>query len=453
MHRAKILRVSLRGLLALIVTAVLSSKLLANPIESKIVSSDIVDRFGEAVAIDGDIAVVGVPLDSSLAFRAGSAYVFRNIAGSWIEQQKLFANTPTINEEFGRSVAISGDRIVIGSESLADDRGFQNGSAYIFEFDGMSWSEQQELQSNEVNLGFATDGVSVAIHNDTVVVGDLDAGQIGGSSGRAFVFIWDGTTWVFEEKLLPPDPNNSNEFGFSVDVFQDRVIVGAPSDSPDLIIDAGSSYVFERVSGIWSAGTKIVASDGVAGANFGYSVGIDQDAAVVGAIGFTTCCDSTQPGAAYVFIPDAGTWTEEQKLTASDAAAQDRFGRTVAISGDAIAVGAADDDDDGASSGSAYLYLRDSATGNWVEEPKITASDAGAGDFFGQSVSLDGNTLAVGAPFEDENANNSGSVYLYELDIVSEVPTFAVPVLPLWGLMTLAGFFGLSTLRRMRSIR
>lgn len=155
---------------------------------------------------------------------------------------------------------------------------------------------------------------------------------------------------------------------------------------------------------------KLIASDGAAFDEFGLPVAVDGDTAVIGARlrdegGFDS-------GAAYVFIRgNDGTWTEQQKLTASDGAANDFFGMRVAIDGDTIVIGAEADDDDGASSGAAYVYTR--SAGVWSEQQKLTASDAEAGDWFGSAVAVDGDTAIIGAERDDDNGSNSGSAYVF----------------------------------------
>ena len=155
---------------------------------------------------------------------------------------------------------------------------------------------------------------------------------------------------------------------------------------------------------------KLTAGDAAAGDQFGRSVGISGDTMVVGAD--LDDDNATSTGSAYVFVRSGSTWPEQQKITASDAAEGDEFGEFVAVSEDHLVVGSPQDDDAGASSGSAYMYLRTGST--WDDEQKITASDAAAGDEFGASVAIDGETAVVGAPLADLGAD-AGAAYVFVL--------------------------------------
>lgn len=153
---------------------------------------------------------------------------------------------------------------------------------------------------------------------------------------------------------------------------------------------------------------KLTASDGAAADRFGYRVGISGDTAVVGLRYDNNGVDS---GSAYIYVRSGANWTEQQKLTASDATPRDFFGEAVAISGDTAIVGAYGDDDNVADSGSAYIYERSGTT--WTEQAKLTASDATSTDLFGSSVAISGDTAIVGAQFDDDDGNNSGSAYIF----------------------------------------
>ena len=175
-----------------------------------------------------------------------------------------------------------------------------------------------------------------------------------------------------------------------------------------------SSGFGQTVDDFISESAKLTASDGDFEDYFGYSVSISGDSVVVGA--YRDDDSGINSGSAYIFERDAkGTWTEVQKLTASDGAAEDSFGYIVSISGDSVVVGAYRDDDSGINSGSAYIFERD-AKGTWTEVQKLTASDGAAEDSFGYSVSISGERVVVGAVYDDENSNSSGSAYIFERD-------------------------------------
>ena len=192
-------------------------------------------------------------------------------------------------------------------------------------------------------------------------------------------------------KLTASDAAAGDWFGRYVAVSGATVVVGAPNDD-DNGSNSGSAYVFVRSGISWSQQAKLTASDAAAFDFFGVSVAISGDTAVVGA-NFDDG-KGVDSGSAYVFVRSGTTWTEQAKLTASDAAALDQFGIEVSISGDTAVVGAFSDDDSGSRSGSAYVFVHSGAT--WTEQAKLTASDAAIDDRFGRSVSVSGDTRRGG---------------------------------------------------------
>jgi hypothetical protein len=196
-------------------------------------------------------------------------------------------------------------------------------------------------------------------------------------------------------KLIASDGEASDYLGYSVAIAGDTAVVGVYGDD-DLGSEAGAAYVFVRdSSGVWSQQQKLVASDGAADDRFGWSVDVDGDTILVGKESWDFF--APPPGAAYVFTRDsAGLWSEQQKLTAFDGEAGDYFGESLAVSGDTVVIGAYGDDDMGTDAGAVYVFNRDSA-GLWSLQQKVTANFATEYDWFGRSVDLDGDTAAVGA--------------------------------------------------------
>ena len=234
-------------------------------------------------------------------------------------------------------------------------------------------------------------GLSVSLSGDTAVVGAWNDG-----AGSAYVFVRSKTTWTEQAKLTASDGAAFDRFGRAVAIDGDTAVVGASWD--------GSAYVFVRSGATWAEQAKLVASD-AAGDHFGNSVSLSGDTAVVGAPHDDDA--GSESGSAYVFVRSGTTWTEEAKLTASDAAAGDWFGFSVSLSGDTAVVGAWRDDDARTDSGSAYVFVRSGR--GWAEKAKLVASDPAFGDSFGTSVSLSGDTAVVGAPHD----GGAGSAYVF----------------------------------------
>jgi hypothetical protein len=185
------------------------------------------------------------------------------------------------------------------------------------------------------------------------------------------------------------------------------VVIGAPEDD-DAGNSSGSAYVYVRNGGVWTQQQKLTASDAVFNDRFGNSVGISGDTIVVGA-----WLDDSMSGSAYVFIRSGGVWTQQQKIRALDAGAGDLFGSSVSISGDRIVVGAPGNDDVGIDSGSAYIFVR--SAGVWAQAAKLTAGDASSKDNFGTAVAIDGTTAVVSA-IEAAPPTIPGAAYVFVLD-------------------------------------
>ena len=250
-------------------------------------------------------------------------------------------------------------------------------------------------------------GISVAISGATAIVGayrDDDKGT-GNDSGSAYLF--DTTTGRQLFKLLPDDGAANDRFGFSVAISGATAIVGALQDD-DNGSNSGSAYLFDTTTGGQIA--KLLPDDGAVGDLFGFSVAISGAIAIVGAY-YDNNDNGPHSGSAYIFdIIDRENPQQLFKLLANDGAANDRFGISVAISGATAIVGAYFDDDNGDDSGSAYLF--DTTTGRQLF--KLLPDDGAELDLFGWSVAISGATAIVGARHDDDNGLDSGSAYLFD---------------------------------------
>ena len=247
-------------------------------------------------------------------------------------------------------------------------------------------------------------------------------------------------TWTQEAKLTASDKAATDNFGWSVSLSGDRALVGAHVSDPGGTSGAGAAYVFARASdGTWTQEAKLTASDKAVDDQFGYSVSISGDRALVGAP-LSDPGGTSNTGAAYVFTRASdGTWTQEAKLMANDKAADDNFGYSVSLSGDRALVGAPLSDPGGLSlAGAAYVFTR-ASNGTWTQEVKLTASDKAAGDHFGWPVSLSGVRALVGARLSDPGGTtDAGSSYVYTVSYGTLFVSF--PTLHLYG--GVPGFYG-----------
>jgi hypothetical protein len=334
------------------------------------------DNFGISISLDGNSVVIGAYRDNSYR---GAAYVFVRSGTTWTQQAKLTASDGVDGDEFGCSVSLDGDYVVIGAASVD----LYRGAAYIFVRSGTIWMQQAKLTASDgVEWDFF--GESVSLSGDTVVIG---AGQLLNSgTGAAYVFTRVGTTWTQQAKLTASDGASENWFGFSVSLDGDSAIIGAIYANYK-----GAAYIFTRSGTTWTQQAKLTASDGESGDEFGFSVSLDGDSVAVGAD-----CDKDNgydSGSSYIFTRSGITWTQQTKLTASDGATSDAFGSSVSLSGDSVVIGANQMDNSG--NGAAYIFTRSGTT--WTQQAKLTASDGASENRFGFSVSLDDNSIVIGA--------------------------------------------------------
>lgn len=330
--------------------------------------------------------------------------VTQGITGNiWNETQKLLASDGNAWDWFGLSVSFSGDTALIGA-NMTDDKGADSGSAYIFKRTENTWNQYQKLNASDGATG-DNFGVSVSISGDTALIGAPMDDDKGADSGSVYVFTYNGNTWNQRAKILAPDGAAQDFFGWSVFLEGNTALIGAYADE-DNGPNSGSVYVFNGSGASWDQQAKLNASDGSPNDRFGWRTSLSGDTALIGA----PYADSTK-GSAYVFKREGVSWTEQAKLNASDGAAEDYFGNSVSLSGDTALIGAYQDDDKGTNSGSAYMFIRTENT--WTLQQKLNASDGTEGDYFGYSVSLDGDTALIGAPADNDTRYFIGSAYMF----------------------------------------
>lgn len=389
---------------------------------SRLIATDAAagDQFGSSVAVDGDTAVVGAYFDDLPGgIDHGSAYVFVRTGGVWTQQAKLTASDAATQDNFGVSVAISGDTVVVGAWG-ASVAGISNaGAAYVFVRAGTAWTQQQKLIASDLAVADVF-GWSVEVSGDTAMVGARSAAVAGMSNaGAAYVFTRAGAVWSQQQKLTASDAAGGDQFGWSVQVSGDTAVLSAHKDDHSGFSDAGSAYVFVRSGTVWTEQAKVISSDPANGDLFGESVALSGDTTVIGGHTDDLPGGLTNAGSAFVFVRSGSNWTQQAKLIASDALNTDNFGYSVALSGDVALVGALRDDHAGGdNAGSAYVFVR--SGGVWAEQAQLIASDAADDDFFGNSVALSGDTALIGA-WEDNHAGgaNAGAAYVFDLGCTS----------------------------------
>ena len=302
--------------------------------------------------------------------------------------------------EAGHSVAhlssdISGETVIVGVP--------EQGYATVFELRGKKWEKKEEIIADG---GAGRFGWCVAMTDNVIVVGAPNTND----AGAAFVFHRSGKNWKQAAKLVHEGPVKGDGFGEDVAVDRNTAIIGVAGDD-EVGRDSGSAYVYFREGNSWKRQAKLIPSDSAKGDAFGSSVFVLGNTAVIGSNGNThngvRFC-----GAAYVFTRRDGVWTEQAKLTASDAAKADRFGTAVSMSEKTIIVGAPFRDSEAkGDSGAAYIYMFDGNT--WKEQGKLFPNDAQKGHKFGTGVAMTPNIAIVGAPWDDDAATGSGAAYSF----------------------------------------
>lgn len=310
-------------------------------LQQKLVAADgaEADLFGSSVAVAGDTVIVGAPLRDGVGSDAGVVYVFVRSGGVWTQQQVLASGDGSQDDYFGYDVALDGETALISATNAS--------ASYVFVRAGGVWSEEAKLVSyNDMGQLSGHSISDVSVSGDTAVIGvsgTLD------NSGGAYVFTRAGGTWTQQQRLRGADGFQARDQAFSVSVDGDTAIVGAQLQG-----NKGAVYVFTRAESLWTEQQTLIASDGGEEDEFGYSVSLSGDVVLVGAIGQDVVEDHS--GAVYLFKRSGVVWTEQQKWVAADAGAADNFGQSVSAKGSVMLVGAPNDDREAADLGAAYVF-------------------------------------------------------------------------------------------------
>ena len=362
------------------------------------------DMFGISVAISGDTALVGA-WDHHVGSNTdqGAAYIFQSQGNTWVPQAELTASNGAAYDCFGVSVAITGDTAIIGAHGHNNSLG----EAFVFVKPASGWVSSHQTATLTASDGAFGDifGASVAISGNTAVIG---APHHNSSQGEAYVFMEPTGGWATgtqTARLNASDGAASDGFGSSVAISGDTVLIGAPEHNGEV----GEAYVFLKPASGWANGTQtaiLTASDGVSGGFFGESVAISGKTVLIGAPD-----NNGDVGEAYVFLKPASGWangTQTARLNASDGAANDSFGISVAISGDSAVIGAPAHS---SGLGEAYVFVK--PAGGWTngtETARLNASDGSVNDNFGTSVAISGDSAIVASYWHN---SSKGAAYVY----------------------------------------
>lgn len=450
------------------------------------------DYFGSAVAMSGDTLVIGAHSEASSAVGingnttdnsapySGAVYVFIRNGTNWNQQAYLKASNTDAHDVFGYALDLDGDTLVVGAYgesssatgtngNQADDSAMVAGAAYVFVRNGTNWSQQAYLKASNTEEWDAF-GLTVAIAGDTIAVGaggeQSNATGVNGNqtdnnanwSGAAYVFVRNGTAWSQQAYLKASNTDAGDHFGhYALTICDNTIVVGASGEDShatgvngnqlnNSAESSGAAYIFVRNETTWSQQAYLKASNTDAEDRFGISlanadetvvVGAAEDSNAVGVNGNQTDNSASRSGAVYVFVRSGTTWSQQAYLKASNTEADDEFSSALAIEDDTLAVGAwqesssasginGNQTDNGASeAGAVYLFVRSGTT--WSQQAYLKASNTDAGDLFGgkYALAIEGNHIVVGAHSEDSastgvngnptdnSATGSGAVYIF----------------------------------------
>jgi hypothetical protein len=460
-------------------------------------NTGLLDQFGAAITLSGDTLAVAAPGEGSSSTRvdgdqgdnsapgAGAVYVFVRQGATWAQQAYVKASNAGSGDQFGTSLALSGDTLAVGASeedssatgvngNQADNTAPSSGAVYVFVRSGVIWTQQAYVKASNAGRDDRF-GWSVALSGDTLAVGAPgEASSASGvnptgasqgddsapGAGAVYVFARSGSSWSQQAYVKASNPQAGDGFGWSVAQWGDTLAVGATGEASgasgvdpvngqadNTAPGAGAVYVFTRTGASWSQQAYVKASNTGARNMFGWALALSSDTLVASAIAESSAAvgvdgnqaDHNAPssGAVYAFVRSGATWRQQAYIKASNTGISDTFGRSVALSGDALVIGAdresspargvdGDQTDDAAlEAGAAYLFVRSGAT--WQQKAYLKPSNTRIFDHFGAGVAVSSDVLAVGAANEpskatginppggqsDHSVDSAGAVYLF----------------------------------------
>ncbi|MCB0653517.1 MAG: T9SS type A sorting domain-containing protein [Saprospiraceae bacterium] len=367
------------------------------------------DEFGVFVSLSGDFALIGASAARVEEKTCGAAYIFKHEPDGWVQRAKFFPDTPDEDDLFGKILKLDGDHALVTSYN-DDDMGENAGAAFIYQRTGDDWTLQSKLFALDAEA-FDNFGVAADIYGDRAIIGAFGDDDNGFFSGSAYIFVRQNEQWIQEVKLLPSDGAAFDKFGRSVAISEDYAVICGVLDD-DNGEESGSVYVFRRNGNTWTEEAKLTPDDGATGDRFGRSISIAGDyVAISAALKDEHGLDS---GSAYVFKRVDGQWIQQSKLVPDDLGVGDLMGYCITSNEDFVAISAHLNDEQGADAGAFYLFHRNGE--QWSEAAKITADHPEALDYFGICVDISAGQLICGAPLDQSDEGiECGVAYIYDL--------------------------------------
>jgi hypothetical protein len=328
---------------------------------------------GEQVALSGETAVAGAPFfPNSAGFSAGTAFVFTRNITTWAAQAQLFGDDGggnfQANADFASAIAIDGNTIVIGAPRHDTAPFSDSGAVYIYTRSGVNWSQVQRLLPPSPNTT-GNFGIAVALEGDYLIIGE--PGNLNGSDVASLAYVYQraGGSFTLAQTLTAQNANSPTEFGLAIAISGSKLLIGAPNEDfvdPERFI--GAAYVFNRlVSGLYDAGVQVKAPSAAErqqSARFGAAVALDGNLALIASTNYST---PTLASAGRVFsYAVQGVPSLLQRLESAQPEGFALFGKTVALKNQVAAVAAPGEDGEDADGGAVYVYF-DRIFGNGFE--------------------------------------------------------------------------------------
>lgn len=345
--------------------------------------------FGTSVGISGDVAAVGASFANG---NRGAVYVYERNGSAWPYSATLVPNENIVGDQVGAYTEVQGNQVFAGSPAHGTASGPYPGAVFVFTRNGGTWTETQMLQPNPIVDG-GRFGARYAVDGTTLVI----SGTATGGAKIAYVFTNQGGTWTQTGTLQPAE---GGDFGTHVSISGNVAVIGAANGLNGASAQTGVAYVFTRTGGTWSETTRLSGVTSVAGDQFGTSVSVSGNRIVVGAP--RESIGGTRKGAAHVFGFSGGAWNEITQLSAIDGMSGNTFGKDVRVCGQRIFVGSSNLSQGGNSSEGA-VYQWNEIGGVWTSQGEFTLPSPGRSNaYFGDHLGVSANGLIVGAPFIDQ---------------------------------------------------
>ena len=366
--------------------------------------------FGRFVELNNDNAFISAYQDFENGSSSGALYIYNKSGVSYQQVKKIFPDDGGVEEFFGYSMSSFDDWLITGAHHDSDFGASSGGAYVLLKSENKNWEFYQKLLPFDASEADEF-GKTVDIYQDYIVSCSYLDDDSGTNSGSVYIYKWNGQSWEHNDKIHASDPEDYSQFGLALDLFKNQLIIGSPFKN-SCGTNCGAAYIYERINGKWTETAKLVPDDLSEKDEFGITTKINNDYAFVSSIKDDDLGENS--GSVYIYKKTNNKWNYLQKLTAFDGEAGDAFGIALEINDSLAIIGSYFDDDNGENSGSVYIYKN--IDDDWQFIKKITPDDGDESDAFGSSISLNENNVLIGAYSDDDNGFFSGAAYLFSLE-------------------------------------